>query len=66
MAPASAANPADILPKAIYYQIAHSLRALLPPPTAQAPEDEACRDRAAIAHVASLLPADPEEANLAV
>lgn len=53
-------------PKAIYYQIAHSLRALLPPPTAQAPEDEACRDRAAIAHVASLLPADPEEANLAV
>ncbi|HME22118.1 MAG TPA: hypothetical protein VKI44_12405 [Acetobacteraceae bacterium] len=61
----STANPADILPKAIYYQVAHTLRGLLPPPITDTPEDEARRDLAAIAHVASLLPANAEEADIA-
>ena len=62
-ATASQADPADLLPRATYYQIAHTLRGLLPPPVTQ--EDEARRDLAAIAHVASLLPANADEANLA-
>ncbi len=56
---------ANLLPKAICHQIVHTLRGLLPPPVTSAPEDEARRDLAAIAHIASLLPANPEEANLA-
>ena len=43
----------------------HTLRGLLPPPSTDAPEDQAQRDLAAIDHVASLLPANPEEAHLA-
>ena len=58
-------NPADILPKAIYYQVAHDLRRALPPASSTAPEDVARRDFAAIAHAASLLPANPDEAHLA-
>jgi hypothetical protein len=58
-------NPADILPKATYYQVVHTLRGLLPPPITSTPEDEARRDLAAIARIASLLPATPEEADLA-
>jgi hypothetical protein len=61
------ANPhsADLLPKATYYQIAHTLRTLLPPPVTDAPEDVARRDLAAIAQVASLLPGSVEEADIA-
>lgn len=58
-------NPADILPKTTYYQVVHTLRGLLPPPVTDTQEDEARRDLAAIAHIASLLPATPEEAHLA-
>jgi hypothetical protein len=58
-------NPSDILTKATYYQIAHTLRASLPPPITNTPEDEAHRDLAAIAHVASLLPGNAEEADIA-
>lgn len=64
----SAPTPADaalILPRATYYQVAHTLRRLLPPPITDTPEDAASRDIAVIAHVASLLPANPDEANLA-
>ncbi len=39
--------------------------ASFPPPITDTPEDAARRDLAAIAHVASLLPANPDEANLA-
>lgn len=49
-----------------YYQVVHTLRTSLPLPGTDSPEDTALRDRAAIAHIACLLPADPEEANLAV
>ena len=61
-------NPTDaalILNRATYYQVAHTLRRGLPPPITDTLEDEARRDFAAIAHVASLLPATPDEANLA-
>ena len=60
--------PADVtlhLSRASYYQIVHTLRGSLPAPPTDAPEAEACRDHAAIAHAASLLPANPEEAHIA-
>jgi hypothetical protein len=52
------------LPRDVYHQLIHTLRAALPPVT-DAPEDLARRDNAAIALVASLLPATADEANLA-
>jgi hypothetical protein len=60
----TAADPTE-LPRATYYQVVHTLRGLLPPPITATPEGAAHRDHAAIAHVASLLPANPDEANLA-
>jgi hypothetical protein len=65
---ATAPTPADadlILSRATYYQVTHTLRRALPPPITDTPEDAARRDCAAIAHVASLLPATADEANLA-
>ena len=52
------------LPRDVYHQIIHTLRAALAPVT-NAPEDLARRDNAAIAMVASLLPTNADEANLA-
>jgi len=49
--------PADTLPSSIYLELAHTLRKNLPAPATDSPEDAARRDRAAIAHAASLLPA---------
>ena len=43
----------------------HSLRGSLPPPVSATPEDLAHRDRAAIAQVACLLPANADEVELA-
>jgi hypothetical protein len=65
---AQTATPTDaafVLSRATYYQVTHTLRRLLPPPITDTPEDAVRRDCAAIAHVASLLPATPDEANLA-
>jgi hypothetical protein len=45
--------------------VVYTLRGLLPPPETDTPEAEARRDRAAIARVASMLPANDEEADLA-
>jgi len=59
------ADAASLLSRATYYQLVHTLRGVLPPPVTDTPEDAAHRDCAAIAHVASLLPANPDEANLA-
>ena len=56
---------ASLLPADTYYQTVFTLNSLLPPPANDTPEDTARRDGAAMAHVASLRPADPEEANLA-
>ena len=39
-----------LLPRAIYYQVVHTLRSALPPPVTASPEDAARRDIAAIAH----------------
>jgi hypothetical protein len=52
------------LPRHIYYQVIHTLRATLAP-VSDTPEDLARRDNAAIAQVAALLPANADEANLA-
>jgi hypothetical protein len=52
------------LPRDVYHQVIHTLRAALLPVT-DAPEDLVHRDNAAIAMVASLLPANADEANLA-
>jgi hypothetical protein len=61
-------EPPDLtsqLPRDIYYQVIHTLRAGLPPPLTDAAEDLARRDNAAIGAVACLLPANAEEADLA-
>ena len=61
-------QPADLslqLPRDVYHVVVYTLRGLLPPPETDTPEAEACRDRAAIARVASMLPANDEEADLA-
>jgi hypothetical protein len=52
------------LPRDVYHQVIHTLRAALPPVT-DAPQDLVHRDNAAIAIVASLLPANADETNLA-
>lgn len=64
MEPAPAEPPYE-LPRDLYYQIVHALRASLPRPVTGAPEDVHRRDRAAIAQVASLIPANGDEVNLA-
>ncbi|HME21121.1 MAG TPA: hypothetical protein VKI44_07140 [Acetobacteraceae bacterium] len=53
------------LPRDLYWLILHTLRGLLPPPDTDAPDAETRRDRAAIALVASMLPGNAEEADLA-
>jgi hypothetical protein len=63
MSASPAANTADRLPAQIYYQLVHTLRATLPPPVTDSPEDIARRDYFAIARVAALHPATPVEAD---
>ena len=61
-------DPVDLpyaLPRHLYYQVVHALRLALPPPASNQPHDLLHRDRAAIAQVASMLPANAEEAMLA-
>ncbi len=50
----------------MYYQLIHTLCGSLPPPVTNSPEDRTRRDNAAIAQVACLLPANADEADLAV
>jgi hypothetical protein len=63
MDPASPA-PAD-LPGSICLELADTLRLHLLAPVTDSPEDAARRQRAALEHAASLLPATHDEANLA-
>jgi hypothetical protein len=56
---------AYLLPRDAYYHLIHTLRAALPPPVTDTPENRARRDNAAIAQVASLLPANAAESTLA-
>jgi hypothetical protein len=58
-------DPTLVLPSSIYYQIVHTLGGLLPAPVTDTPEALAHRDNDAIAHVASLLPGNADEAHLA-
>jgi hypothetical protein len=54
-----------LLPRSTYWQLVHELQSYLPPPIDDTPEARAHRDRAAIADVASMLPANAEEARIA-
>jgi hypothetical protein len=56
--------PADTLPSSLHLTLAHTLRQHLPAPMTDSPEDAARRERAAIEHAVSLLPATADEANL--
>jgi len=53
------------LPRDTYWLVVHNLRGLLPPPDDETPEALAHRDNAAIAHVASMLPGNADEAHIA-
>ncbi len=53
------------LPRDTYWQIVHDLRRSLPPQVSDTPENLAHRDNAAIAQVASLLPGNADEVELA-
>ncbi len=53
------------LPRDMYYQLVHDLCGSLPTPLTDSPEDLLRRNNAAIAQVASMLPANAEEASIA-
>ena len=62
-------HPLDLslqLPRDTFHQVIHTLCAALPPPVSDSPEDLIRRDNDAIARVASMLPANADEAHLAV
>jgi hypothetical protein len=63
--PADSADLRVLLPRDAYYVLIHDLHTSLPPPLTDSPEDFARRDNAAIAKVASLLPATAAEAEVA-
>ena len=54
-----------LLPRSTFWQVLHELQSHLPPPVDDTPEARTHRDRAAIADVASMLPANAEEARIA-
>ncbi|HET7881630.1 MAG TPA: hypothetical protein VFL55_12140 [Acetobacteraceae bacterium] len=54
-----------LLPRSTFWQIVHDLQSSLPPPADDTPEARLHRDRAAIADVASMLPANADEARIA-
>jgi len=53
------------LPKDVYHHLIHSLIGALPLPIPNTPENLIRRDNAAIARIAAMLPANPDEASLA-
>ncbi|MEJ0015343.1 MAG: hypothetical protein WDN25_02050 [Acetobacteraceae bacterium] len=54
-----------LLPRSTYWHLVHTLQATLPPPAADTAAALAHRDNAAIAEVASMLPANAEEVAIA-
>jgi hypothetical protein len=58
-------DPALRLTRDAYYVLVHTLRGTLLPPVIDTPEEVARRDNAAIAQVATMLPANADEAFLA-
>lgn len=68
MDPTPETEPPDLtllLPHSTFWQLVHELQTSLPPPVDDTPEARVHRDRAAMADVASMLPANGEEARLA-
>ncbi len=65
MSDSTAANLAGQLMPDVYHDLIHKLRAALPSPPTDSPEDRARRDRAAIAKIAALCPANAAEADIA-
>lgn len=53
------------LPRDVFHQVIHALCDALPPPRTDDPQVRTRRENAAIAHLASMLPANADEANLA-
>jgi hypothetical protein len=58
-------DPIDLLSHHAYYQLVHTLFAVLPPPLADTPEAMIARNDAAIAKVAALAPVGADEADIA-
>ncbi|HEY3848965.1 MAG TPA: hypothetical protein VGL95_17820, partial [Acetobacteraceae bacterium] len=58
-------DPAIQLQRDVHYEVVATLRASLPPPLTDAPEDWDRRDRVALATLAAVVPASPAEARLA-
>ena len=58
-------DPAYTLPADAYYHLVHALRLTLPPPPTNEPDARKRRDRAAMAQIAALQPANTAEAELA-
>ncbi len=68
MSDITAPNPTDLAGKLmadVYHDLIHKLRRALPSPLTDSPEDLARRDRAAIAKIAALHPANAAEADIA-
>ncbi len=65
MSDSTTANLAGQLMPDVYHDLIHKLRAALPSPPTDSPEDRARRDRAAIAKIAALCPANAAEADIA-
>ena len=64
--PTQQPDPAALrLQRDIYYQLVHTLCAMLPGPPSDTPEEHARRYRVAIGHVAALAPANADEADIA-
>jgi len=53
------------LPRDMYYQLIHTICGCLPPPRTNSPEDRIRRENAIIARIASMLPANADEASIA-
>jgi hypothetical protein len=53
------------LPRDMYYQLIHTLSGCLPPPRTNSPEDRIRHENAIIARIASMLPANADEAHIA-
>jgi len=53
------------LPRDMYYQLIHTICGCMPPPRTDSPEDRIRRENAIIARIASMLPANADEANIA-
>jgi len=63
---ATSSDPSLVLPRSTYHHLIHALLAALPPAPGNDPDARAHRNNAAIAEVAAMLPANADEAAIAV